>query len=703
MKIYGDIRIMGSNSVNIEDNSQSIAPLIVVNDAERNSLINHNIKATIGGGDRALFVGGYEHTPRYTEPWRGGYNMSDIQYCGISIPQNANSFGSLMSPELRPAITSNSARNRAVIIHNEMFRPQRYMSTVNISSLGNAVFFADHVRLYPSCTSTSNGINNRALIQYSNKIDLLSIISFQDAQVFASVLDRSWASSLSNGVNNVAVFGMGTDAYLYVSSVNILTGTVANSHATLTNYVSYAWHGSLLSNGHLNTGIAINGHTGNKIEQFNIVTGGSCTLFGIHTNGSYYFGSTSNGSGNIGLILGSVAVDSGNVIEYINISTPSNSMDFGDLTKSSYNTMATSNSDTGGTVDDSDNNGLASGDVVITLHDHAINLFNSPSRNFIKISSDTYNDYIPDSVGANVLFIGGKNKTILTDIIDYFNGLFLGDAKFFSNLSDKIHDHTSTSNNFFGGRSLTFGGDISREPYHVTNITAIEMSVVSSGTLFGCLQSRRYGAASTSNGVRNKALISGGCNSNTRIRTIESCNIMTFSDSFLFGDLTTTSIRLQATSNGYLNTALFTSGESSVINVNLSSCFWVNMVSNSNAVAAAALGDATTARRSGALTSNRERNYALYIGGIQNNAIILGTTSRCTNIEAHAGFTDTFSYISCKRYGLAATTSYFNAVFAGGEPIRDFIEITKIFTTSTSNIFGNLTLNRKEFSAVSES
>ena len=229
---------------------------------------------------------------------------------------------------------------------------------INISSPGNATDFGDLSYGAQGLAAASNGNNGRGIIAggnntgsapYKSDISFIEIENSSNATLFGYLVkDRCELSACSNKTNQRGIFaGSISSSGGGNRDIDYITISTASNATGFGNLLVLIYDCSSTSNATGNRGVVSTGAgAGNVIEYITISTLSNSVDFGDITVARSLGGATSNDNNNRALFGGGGSL---NTIDYITITTTGNATYFGDLSISRSQLTATSNgtNDTG--------------------------------------------------------------------------------------------------------------------------------------------------------------------------------------------------------------------------------------------------------------------------------------------------------------------------------------------------------------------
>ena len=282
-----------------------------------------------------------------------------------------------------------------------------------------------------------------------------------------------------------------------------------------------------------------------NIKYITIPILGNVNQFGTLSDFRYEAAATSNGTDDRGVFGGGYHSDRLNIIEYITISVLGNAHNFGRLTSRRQTLAAASNN--------RNNRGVFGGGDGVNIIDYITISTTGNATDFGDLSDDVM-ELAATSNGVNdrAVFGGGMdphNEYHTMSKIDYITISTTGNAMDFGNLSPrgKLAATSNDINNrgiFGGGYWRTSGGGGS-----VDYIQYITISSLSNAHAFGDLPNATKELSSTSNGISNRGIFSGGRISTGLISEISYVTISTRSNATHFGNLNIATSWQAATSN----------------------------------------------------------------------------------------------------------------------------------------------------------
>ena len=585
-----------------------------------------------------------------------------------------------------------------------------YSEYCNFSSPGNATTLGN---LYSTCwnrslAGLSNGINNRGIFAggnvwnsgwceggstYSNVIQYFTINYKNNANSFGDLLFRVYElSGFSNGTLNRGITVGGHTGSTPVNTVQYITISSACNAIDFGDLLQKERLTASTSNDINNRGIIAGGYNNiahtDQISYLSINSLGNAIDFGNLTFPRTWISMTSNGKLNRCIMSGGYEVLSWtsyslNLLQYVNISIPGDAVNFGALSFT-YKTYASSSiSNLEGSL------GLISGGYdrkrAIYLNNiERINIRVAPSNAVDFGNLQTAHGFHAGCSNGNAILYNVDDPpvyegSLIINLEDH--SLNICNFEWNSSYVDKTHCtkyFTKIVPGFDYDKALFAGGTTSSG---VTDyIDSLNISTKSDAIDFNTLSVERNYAAATSNESGNRAVIAGGWKDQA-IRSMEYIKIFGGGNSSYFGDLIEARYGLGGASNGENNRALFASGWSTK-NI-------IDYISISSPGHAVNFGELLVKRGGTATVSNGVGNRAVFAGGYTGHNDIEFVT--ITNIS-NATF---FGNLSGNRYGVTACSNKIlnRIIFAGGyqSAVRvNIIEYINITILSSASNFGDI-------------
>ena len=545
--------------------------------------------------DRGMFGGGYYDDGSNT------YYYDETHYITISSTSDSSFGGNLTLEVDALAATSNGMNDRGIFgggMDNSGSNIN-VIQALTISSATDATDFGDLANKVSALAATSNGTNDRGIfgggydtsLNRINSIEYITISKKGNASDFGDLQDkRVFHGSTSNGVNDRSVFGGGdTDSELNTNAIEYVTISSTGNASDFGDLTDGRTGLAATSNGKANRGVFGGGSL--TIDYITISTPGNASDFGDLTVNRSYLAAASNGNmsdmnvcgpassltGYFDYIAHDRAINSygeqdidKDTIEYVTISKPSNALIFGTLYYGRYYTASTSNgaNDKGAIGGGKGSNSNTSSvyydyinyTTISTPGNAGVGGYLSESKDFLAATSNGVND--------RGIFGGGYDSNAVLNTIEYITISSGGNASDFGDLSD-IRSELAASSNGINDRGI-FGGGQKSGGAPLNIIEYVTISSTGNASDFGDLTTERKDLSSTSNGIHDRGIFSGGVASYTTIyNVIDYVTISSTGNASDFGDLTVSRAYLASTSSGIHDRGLFFGGQDSNNNTNI--------------------------------------------------------------------------------------------------------------------------------------
>ena len=279
-----------------------------------------------GGAGRAVFGGGYEPGPVFT---------NTLEYVNINTLGNSQYFGDLLGRISFAQACGSPVRGLYAGDRNpESTSPIEY---ITIASAGNSIDFGDLSAKAEqpggSCSSSTRGIwggRSPSPGAQSNVIDYVEINTLGNALDFGDLKDPSWGTAaVSSTVRGVFISGS-TPSPGYSGELTFITiASKGNAlrFGDLTQRRMTPARGSNSSG----RGVLAGGSSFNTIDYITISTEGNATYFGDLSENLN--NAASCGVSGRMIRLGGTTPTYTNTIDYVVISTTGNALDFGDISQ----------------------------------------------------------------------------------------------------------------------------------------------------------------------------------------------------------------------------------------------------------------------------------------------------------------------------------------------------------------------------------
>jgi len=356
--------------------------------------------------------------------------------------------------------------------------------------------------------------------------------------------------------------------------------------------------------------------------------------------------------------------------------------------------------------------------------------------NNIIITNDSNNDILDIKhlrlTEKNLISINLSNSQLITNLnVEYLNGMknthfiFIdgstpltldweisdnNDDIRITNVQDATNDGDAVNKrkflkiyNLIGDDiGLIFGGAYNTSFQLTSSIEYIVIDNNSNGEYYADLMYILYGLTSTSNGINNKAITIGGCDSlSTSINTIQVLNISDGKNTQYFGDLNDKKSFMNACSDGSNSIGIIFAGKRRNDNTIFNDIQTVNINTNQNSTY---FGNILYSAHSHAATSNGKNERGVSLGGCNSSNTRLNTVEYIT--INNSGNANLLCNLLDHTDLLTATSNDTNntAIVGGGNNSSTQLNVIQYFSitsTNNANDFGDLSHEKRELSSIS--